>query len=131
MWTGTKALELLPLSYHGISEHEMSSIAAILIATNYTVRFYKHLYKSLLLTVIYICTFESHAIKYIVQWAGVHKLKQVISMVSSCMVCPTHQNLAFSSRTYITPLCLCIACTQNVGIDPLDGRLDTKSKGGV
>ena len=105
----------------------MSSIAAILIATNYTVRFYKHLYKSLLLTVIYICTFESHAIKYIVQWAGVHKLKQVISMVSSCMLCPTHQNLAFSSRTYITPLCLCIACTQHVGIDPVHG----KSWGGV
>lgn len=97
------------------------------MATNYTVCFYKHLYKSLLLTVIYICTFESHAMKYIVQWAGVHKLKQVISMVSSCMLCPTHQSLAFSSRTYITPLCLCIAYTQHVGIDPVRGRVDTKS----
>ena len=56
------------------SEHETSNIAAIIMATNYMVCFYKHLYKSLLLTVIYICTFESHAIKYIVQWAGVHKL---------------------------------------------------------
>ena len=98
VWTGTRALELSPLSYHGIRTWDE---ATIIMATNYTVCFYEHLYKSLLLTVIYICTFESHAIKYLVQWAGVHKLKQVISMVSSCMLCPTRQSLAFSSRTYI------------------------------